>query len=87
MVFNPSPQFKTMEYKKEEDTSSFVPADAFLKDYLIAQKQKLTPVQAAAQNFGDLPVIGPMLQVIRDYEDRVNYRDADPKLRKMMHLE
>ena len=76
-----------MEYRKEEDTSSFLPADAFLKDYLIAQKQKLTPVQAAAQGFGDLPVIGPMLQVIRDYEDRVNYRDADPKLRKMMHLE
>jgi hypothetical protein len=37
--------------------------------------------------FGDLPVIGPMLQVIRNYEDKVNYRDADPKLRKMMHLE
>jgi hypothetical protein len=54
---------------------------------VIAQKQKLTPVQAAAQNFGDLPVIGPMLQVIRNYEDKVNYRDADPKLRKMMHLE
>jgi hypothetical protein len=76
-----------MEHRKEEDTSSFVPADVFLKDYVIAQKQKLTPVQAAAQNFGDLPVIGPMLQVIRNYEDKVNYRDADPKLRKMMHLE
>ena len=87
MAFNPSPQFKTMEHRKEEDTSSFVPADVFLKDYVIAQKQKLTPVQAAAQNFGDLPVIGPMLQVIRNYEDKVNYRYADPKLRKMMHLE
>jgi hypothetical protein len=87
MAFNPSPQFNTMEHRKEEDTSSFVPADVFLKDYVIAQKQKLTPVQAAAQNFGDLPVIGPMLQVIRNYEDKVNYRDADPKLRKMMHLE
>lgn len=87
MAFDPSPQFKTLEYKKEEDTGSFVPADAFLKDYLIAQKQKLTPVQAAAQSFGDLPVIGPMLQVIRDYEDRANYRNADPRLRKMMHLE
>ena len=76
-----------MEHRKEEDISSFLPANTFLKDYLITQKQKLTPVQAAAQNFGDLPIIGPMLQVIRDYEDRVNYRDADPKLRKMMNLE
>ena len=87
MAFNPSPQFKTMEYGKEEDTSSFVPADVFLKDYLIAQKQKLTPVQAAAQNFGDLPVIGSMLKIIRDAEDRANYRGVDPELRKMMHLE
>jgi hypothetical protein len=31
MAFNPSPQFNTMEHRKEEDTSSFVPADVFLK--------------------------------------------------------
>jgi hypothetical protein len=86
MAFDPLPQFKTLEHK-EEDTGSFVPADTFLKDYLVAQRQKLTPVQAAAENFGGLPVIGPMLQVIRDYEDKANYRNADPKLRKMMHLE
>lgn len=69
--------------KKFESPSS----SEFLDNYLVAQRQKLTPVQAAAQNFGDLPVIGPMLQVIRDYEDRANYRNADPRLRKMMHLE
>lgn len=85
MVFDPLPQFETLEH--EEDTGSFIPADMFLRNYVVAQQKKLTPVQAAAQSFGDFPLIGPMLRVIRDYEDRVNYRNADPKLRKMMHLE
>lgn len=84
-MFKPFPQFEKIE--EGTTNSSFVPPNDFLKDYLIAQRQKLTPVQAAAQNFGDIPLIGPMLQVIRDYEDRANYRNADPKLRKMMHLE
>jgi hypothetical protein len=60
----------------------------FLNNYLMASAHpKLTPVQAAAKNFGDLPVIGPVINVIRDYEDRINYRDADPKTRKMLGLE
>lgn len=84
-MFKPFPQFEQIE--ENATNNSFVTPNDFLKDYLIAERQKLTPVQAAAQNFGDIPVIGTMLQVIRDYEDRANYRNADPKLRKMMHLE
>lgn len=49
--------------------------------------KKLTPVQAAAQNFGDIPVFGDLLKTIRDYEDRINYRNADPETRKLLKLE
>lgn len=48
---------------------------------------KLTPVQAAAKSFGDIPVIGGLLKTIRDYEDRINYRNADPETRKLLGLE
>jgi hypothetical protein len=55
---------------------------------LIAQvPKKLTPVQAAAKNFGDLPFIGPLINTIRDYEDRINYRNADPETRRLLGLE
>jgi len=49
--------------------------------------QQLTPVQAAAKNFGDLPLIGPMINTIKDYEDRINYRNADPETRRLLGLE
>ncbi len=49
--------------------------------------QQLTPVQAAAKNFGDLPIIGPLINTIRDYEDRINYRNADPETRRLLGLE
>jgi hypothetical protein len=80
---------ETLPYFPDKENATFQPPSSseFLDNYLIAQRQKLTPVQAAAQNFGDLPVIGPLIKTIRDYEDRANYRDADPRLRKMMHLE
>ena len=55
---------------------------------LIAEvPKKLTPVQAAAKNFGDLPFIGPLINTIRDYEDRINYRNADPETRRLLGLE
>lgn len=55
---------------------------------LLAQMpKKLTPVQAAAKNFGDIPLIGPLLNTIRDYEDRINYRNADPEIRRLLGLE
>ena len=78
-----------LPYFPNKESSTFEPPSSseFLDNYLIAQRQKLTPVQSAAQNFGDLPVIGPLIKTIRDYEDRANYRDADHRLRKMMHLE
>lgn len=48
---------------------------------------KLTPVQAAAQSFGDIPILGDLIKTIRDYEDRINYRNADPETRKLLGLE
>lgn len=85
MMFNSFPEFETLGEQQEDNSELFTPSGAFLKNYLAAQK--LTPVQEAEKNFGDLPIIGPMIRVIRDYEDRINYRNADPKLRKMLHLE
>lgn len=86
MTFNSLSQFENLE-DTEENYQSFTPGNAFLQDYLIAKQEKLSPVQAAEKNFGNLPIIGPMIKVIRDYEDRINYRNADPELRKLMHLE
>lgn len=55
---------------------------------LFAQaSNKLTPVQAAAQSFGDIPILGDLIKTIRDYEDRINYRNADPETRKLLGLE
>lgn len=87
MMFDSFPKVNTLEDNEEGNFQPAIPANAFLKDYLIAVQEKLTPVQAAEKNFGTLPIIGPMIKAIRDYEDRINYRDADPRLRKMMHLE
>ena len=85
MMFNSFPEFGTSAEQQEDNSELFGPSNVFLKNYLVAQK--LTPVQEAEKNFGDLPIIGPLIRVIRDYEDRINYRDADPNLRKMLHLE
>ena len=48
---------------------------------------KLTPVQAAAKSFGDIPILGNLINTIRDYEDRINYRNADPEMRRLLGLE
>jgi hypothetical protein len=53
----------------------------------LPNQNKLTPVQAAVKNFGDIPLIGGMLKVIGDYEDRINYRNANPEVRRMLGLE
>jgi len=55
--------------------------------YLAQLPNKLTPVQAAAKSFGDIPILGNLIKTIRDYEDRINYRNADPETRKLLGLE
>ena len=55
--------------------------------YLAQLPNKLTPVQAAAQSFGDVPILGNLIKTIRDYEDRINYRNADPETRRLLGLE
>ena len=55
--------------------------------YLAQLPNKLTPVQAAAKSFGDIPILGNLINTIRDYEDRINYRNADPEMRRLLGLE
>ena len=43
-------------------------------------------LQGLDQNFGDLPFIGGIIKTALGYEDRINYRNADPRLREMMGL-
>jgi hypothetical protein len=88
-TFDGTPRFNT--YKTDFQTSlnnslgGFPLAGRF---GLFAQApQQLTPVQAAAKNFGDLPIVGPLINTIRDYEDRINYRNADPETRRLLGLE
>ena len=80
---------ETLPYFPDQDKSKFEPITPsdFLDNYLIAQSRKLTPVQAASKNFGDLPIIGPMIRAIEDYEDAANYRNAPPEYRKLLKLE
>ena len=83
--FFKTPQFDASNYV-EGDFGKAVSADDFLK-YQIAKNPKLTPVQAAEKSFGNIPLIGDVIKIIKGYEDKANYRDADPELRKMMGLE
>lgn len=48
--------------------------------------EEMSLLQRLNQNFGDLPFIGGVIKTALDYEDRINYRDADPRLREMMGL-
>ena len=53
----------------------------------LVKRGKLFPnLQYHLSNFGDLPFIGGVIKTALDYEDRANYRDADPRLREMMGL-
>ena len=51
-----------------------------------AVPEEMSLLQRLNQNFGDLPFIGGVIKTALDYEDRINYRDADPRLREMMGL-
>tara|TARA_R110002020_G_scaffold348106_1_gene561778 strand:- start:21790 stop:24246 length:2457 start_codon:yes stop_codon:yes gene_type:complete len=48
--------------------------------------EEMSLLQRLNQNFGDLPFIGGVIKTALNYEDRANYRDADPRLREMMGL-
>lgn len=48
--------------------------------------EEMSLLQRLDQNFGDLPFIGGVIKTALGYEDRINYRNADPRLREMMGL-
>ena len=48
--------------------------------------EEMSLLQRLDQNFGDLPFIGGIIKTALGYEDRINYRNADPRLREMMGL-
>jgi len=48
--------------------------------------EEMSLLQRLDQNFGNLPFIGGVIKTALGYEDRINYRNADPRLREMMGL-
>ncbi len=46
-----------------------------------------TILQSAAQHLGDVPVLGDLIHFGLNIEDRAHYRDADPRLRRLLHLQ